>query len=86
MGPERETRYAEIFRHLGLEGAEFRLAVDLMRLFEAKSRSGNTSGKIAEGAHLRSGRSRQWEGELEPAHLAYIDRELGHVLSKFGYG
>jgi hypothetical protein len=85
MGPEREVRYREIFRHLGFEAAEFQLGVDLMRLFEASSRSGNKSGKIAEGSHLRSGRSRQWEAELEPAHLAYIDRELGHVLAKFGY-
>jgi len=85
MGPQREQKYEEIFRHLGFEGAEFRLAVDLMRLFEAKSRSGNRSGKITERSHLRSGRSGQWEAELEPAHLAYIEQELGRVLRKFEY-
>jgi len=85
MGAERDGRYEAIYRHLGFEGEELALATDLMRLFEAKSRTGNKSGRIAEGAHLRSGRSRQWEAELEPAHLAYIEAELGPVLRKFGY-
>jgi hypothetical protein len=86
MGPERRAKYAEIFRHLGFEGPELALAVDLMRLFEAESRSGRAGGEIAPNAHLRSGRSRQWEAELEPGHLAYIEAELGPVLAKFGYG
>ena len=85
MGEERDGRYEAIYRHLGFEGEELALATDLMRLFEAKSRTGNKSGRIAEGSHLRSGRSRQWEAELEPAHLAYIEQELGPVLRKFGY-
>ena len=86
MGPEREARYLEIFRHLGFEGPELDLAVELMRLFEAESRSGKAGAVVSRGSHLRSGRSRQWEAELEPAHLAYIEAELGPVLAKFGYG
>jgi hypothetical protein len=86
MGPERVDAYAELFRHLGFDGAELALAVDLMQLFEASNRSGNRRGRTAARSHLRSGRSRQWEAELEPAHFAYIEQELGPVLRKFGYG
>lgn len=85
MGPDKRDRYADIFRHLGFEGAEFDLALDLMRLFEAESRSGKASGAISQKSHMRSGKSRQWETELEPAHLDYIEQELGPVLRKFGY-
>ena len=86
MGPERDARYLAIFRHLGFTGDELDLAVRLMRLFAAESRSGRTGNGVAARSHLRSGRSRQWEAELEPAHLAYIEAELGPVLGKFGYG
>lgn len=85
MGPERHRIYRDIFTHLGLEGGNLELAVDLMRMFEAKSRTGGKIGKTKQKSHLRSGRSGQWKDELEPDHIAYIERELGPVLRKFGY-
>lgn len=85
MGPEREALYGAIFSHLGFSGEALALACDLMRLFEAKSRTGRRKEAPAPKSHVRSGRSGQWRGELEPAHLDYIERELGHVLRKFGY-
>lgn len=85
MGENRDRVYRGIFSHLGFEGRNLELATDLMRLFEAKSRSGKKTGKIAQKSHLRSGKSGQWRKELEPEHIAYIERELGSVLRKFGY-
>ena len=85
MGPEKRQKYAEIFTHLGFRDAELRLATDLMQLFEAESRSGKASGAISQKSHVRSGKSGQWQAELEPAHLAYIEQELGPVLRKFEY-
>jgi hypothetical protein len=85
MGPEKRAKYGEIFTHLGFRDAELRLATDLMQLFEAESRSGKSSGAINQKSHVRSGKSRQWEAELAPEHLAYIEAELGPVLRKFGY-
>lgn len=85
MGSDRDAEYARIFSHLGLSGRHHALAVDLMRLFEAGSRTGRKSGTVAQKSHLRSGKSGQWQAELEPDHLAYIERELGPVLRKFGY-
>ena len=84
MGEERDALYHRIFEHLGCTGAALQLGVDLMRLFEAKSRTGK-SGDENKFAHIRSGASQQWRKELEPQHLAYIERELGPVLEKFGY-
>lgn len=85
MGPDRDRIYAEMFAHLGLEGDTLDLARDLMRLFEAKSRTGRSADKVAAKSHLRSGKSGQWQAELDADHVAYIDRELGPVLRKFGY-
>lgn len=85
MGADRDQRYHDIFAHLGLEGRDLDLAVNLMRLFEAGSRSGLKSGKTAEKSHMRSGRSGQWKAELSADHIAYIEEELGPVLRKFGY-
>lgn len=85
MGPEKRQLYREIFSHLGFQDAELALAVDLMKLFEAESRTGKTSGAVEQKSHVRSGKSRQWETELDPEHLAYIEQELGPVLRKFGY-
>ena len=85
MSPQRDTMYREAFKHLGFENTELGLAVDLMRLFEAANRRGKMVGPVTERSHLRSGQSRQWEAELEPAHLAYIEQELGAVLRKFSY-
>ncbi|MCB6179836.1 sulfotransferase domain-containing protein [Rhodobacter sp. Har01] len=85
MGPDRAAEYARIFAHLGLTGRHHALAVDLMRLFEAGSRTGRKAGAVAQKSHLRSGKSGQWQAELEPDHIAYIERELGPVLRKFGY-
>lgn len=84
MGEEREGIYHQIFTHLGFEGSEHALGVKLMRMFEAKKRAGNTKGS-KKPAHVRSGKSQQWKGLLTPEHLAYLDRELGSVLRKFGY-
>ena len=85
MGPERNSIYTKIFTHLGFESAELELAVDLMRLFEAESRTGKKSGAVSKNSHLRSGKPRQWETDLMPEHLDYINQELGPILSKFGY-
>jgi hypothetical protein len=85
MGPDRAARYAEIFTHLGFRGAELDFAVEVMTLFEAARRSGKKTGKVSERSHVRNGVARQWEAELEPAHLAYIEEHLGAVLRKFGY-
>lgn len=85
MSEDRDDLYHKIFAHMGLTGDALALAIDLMRLFEAKSRTGK-SGDNQKFAHIRSGASQQWRKELEPAHIAYVDRELGTVLEKFGYG
>jgi hypothetical protein len=85
MGPEKRDLYRNIFAHLGFEGAELELAVDLMKLFEAESRTGKASGAVNQKSHVRSGKSGQWEAELEPQHLDYMDRHLGPILQKFGY-
>jgi hypothetical protein len=85
MGSGRNRLYARIFTHLGLTGRDLGLAIDLMKLFEAGSRTGRKSGAVAQKSHLRSGKSGQWKAELEPDHIAYIERELGPVLRKFGY-
>lgn len=84
MSDKRDALYGQIFTHIGLAGPAHELAVSLMRLFEAKSRTGK-SGDSQKFAHIRSGASQQWRKELEPQHLAYIERELGAVLEKFGY-
>lgn len=86
MGVGKRDLYRDIFAHLGFEGAELELAVDLMKLFEAESRTGKASGAVDKRSHVRSGKSRQWETELDPGHLVYIEQELGPVLRKFGYG
>ncbi|WP_172300486.1 sulfotransferase domain-containing protein [Pseudoruegeria sp. HB172150] len=85
MGPERDRIYSEIFAHLGFDGEALALSTDLMRLFEAGSRSGKASGEVTAKSHLRSGKSGQWQKELEDDHVAYIEKELGPVLRKFGY-
>lgn len=85
MCPHRDRLYHEIFAHLGLAARDLDLAVDLMRLFEAKSRTGKRAGGVSAKSHLRSGKSGQWRDELEDDHLAYIEKELGPVLRKFGY-
>ncbi|WP_170336021.1 sulfotransferase domain-containing protein [Ruegeria arenilitoris] len=85
MGEGRDQIYHNIFSHLGVIDRDLDLAVKLMRLFEAGSRSGLKDGKVSEKSHLRSGRSGQWKAELNADHVAYIERELGSVLRKFGY-
>lgn len=85
MEDGRTDLYTQMFRHLGLEGHTLDLATDLMRLFEAKSRTGRQTGEVAAKSHLRSGKSGQWQAELEQDHIDYIERELGPVLRKFGY-
>lgn len=85
MGPDREKYYNEIFSFMGLTGDAHRLAVRLMRLFEAGKRSRVSDNKPNKRAHIRSGKSQQWRQELEPEHIAFIEQELGHVLDKFGY-
>lgn len=84
MSEARDGLYGEIFSHMGLVGSAHALGIDLMRLFEAKSRTGK-SGDAQKFAHIRSGASQQWRKELEPVHLTYIEKELGPVLEKFGY-
>jgi hypothetical protein len=85
MGPSRDALYEQMFAHLGLTGDDLKLATDLMRLFEAGSRSGRNDGRVVQKSHLRSGKSGQWKTELEQDHIDYIERELGPVLRKFGY-
>ncbi|MGR3762415.1 sulfotransferase domain-containing protein (plasmid) [Roseobacteraceae bacterium NS-SX3] len=85
MGENRAQVYERMFTFLGLEGRAHRLGVRLMHLFEAGKRSRIRKDRPNERAHIRSGRSGQWRQELEPAHIAYIEQELGHILDKFGY-
>lgn len=85
MGADRDRIYGEMFAHLGLDGRDLELATDLMRLFEAKKRTGKSADAVAAKSHLRSGKSGQWQAELEADHVAYIEKELGSVLRKFGY-
>jgi hypothetical protein len=87
MGPDRAAVYTRIFTHLGFSGRALALGQDLMRLFEAESRTGvsKDAASSIDGAHIRSGKSGQWQDELEPDHLAYIEQELGPILRKFGY-
>ncbi len=85
MGSDRDGLYERMFAHLGLTGDDLELATDLMRLFEAGSRTGRKDGGVAQKSHLRSGKSGQWKDELEQDHIDYIERELGPVLRKFGY-
>jgi len=86
MGEGRDALYRDIFEFFGCEGEQLDLGVDLMRLFEAKSRTGRSEDAAqAKHSHIRSGRSEQWRKELDPAHLAYIEAQLGPVLRKFGY-
>ena len=42
MSEARDRLYGDIFAHMGLTGAAHTLGVDLMRLFEAKSRTGKS--------------------------------------------
>ncbi|QIE43982.1 sulfotransferase domain-containing protein [Meridianimarinicoccus aquatilis] len=87
MGEGRDDLYTEIFEFLGCEGERLQIGIDLMRLFEAKRRTGRDKDAAkAKHQHIRSGRSEQWRKELEPEHLAYIEAQLGPVLRKFGYG
>jgi Sulfotransferase domain len=101
MSEQRSQLYRDMFGHLGFDGRDLDLGCDLMRLFEAGSRTGRKTGVgsgrgaagaagggiavVAKNNHLRSGRSGQWRDELEAEHLDYIERELGPVLRKFGY-
>lgn len=86
MGDGRDDLYHEIFAFLGCDGECLQMGSDLMRLFEAKRRTGrSTDAAKARHAHIRSGRSEQWRVELTPAHLDYIEAQLGPVLRKFGY-
>lgn len=85
MGDTRDGLYKKMFEHLGFEQDKLALALDLMRLFEADSRTGRKTGKTEQKSHIRSGRSGQWREELDAEHIAYIEQELGHVLRKFGY-
>ncbi len=85
MDPEREKLYEQIFTHLGFEGEEHAFAVHLMHLFAAENRKSKTAGDVAQGRHVRSGKSGQWKTILTPDHLQYIEEELGPVLRKFGY-
>lgn len=85
-GGNREKVYREMFEFLGYEGEQLGIAVDLMRLFEAKRRTGrNAKSGDARHRHIRSGRSEQWREELGEQHLAYMEAQLGSVLRKFGY-
>lgn len=86
MGGDRDRLYHDIFAHLGCEDAQLLAGIDLMRLFEAKRRTGrDKDADKAKHQHIRSGRSEQWRKELEPQHLDYIEAQLGPVLRKFGY-
>lgn len=85
-GVNREKLYNEIFSFLGYYGEQLDIAVGLMRLFEAKRRTGKRGNtRKPRNQHIRSGRSEQWREELGPQHLAYIEAQLGPVLRKFGY-
>lgn len=86
MGDDRESLYAAIFDHFGMTGPARERGIELMRMFEAKRRTARTGeAETATFSHIRSGASRQWERVLEPAHLDYIQKELGNVLQRFGY-
>ena len=85
MAENRDALYETMFTHLGFANRELKLAIDLMRLFEANNRTGRKAGAVANKSHLRSGKAGQWKQELEQAHIDYIDQELGPVLQKFGY-
>lgn len=86
MGGERDDLYRQMFAHLGCAGEQLQIGIELMRLFEAKKRTGRSKDAAkARHQHIRSGRSEQWREELEPQHLAYIEAQLGPVLRKFGY-
>lgn len=85
MGPKRPAIYAQVFEHLGFDGRALALGLDLMILFEAKSRTGAKDDAVAANSHIRSGKSGQWQDELQDDHIAYIEHELGPVLRKFGY-
>lgn len=85
MGENRDQVYFRMFKFLGLEGKALELSIRLMRLFEAGKRSRISKDSVNERAHIRSGKSEQWKKELEPGHIAYIEKELGHILDKFGY-
>lgn len=86
MGDDREERYHEIFTHFGGSQAQIDAGVALMRLFEAKRRTGRaTDAAKAKHQHIRSGRKEQWREELSADHLDYIEAQLGPVLRKFGY-
>lgn len=86
MGDARDSLYEQIFSHLDLPEDQAALGVDLMRLFEAKRRTGRSvDAAKAKHQHIRSGRKEQWRKELSPEHLDYIEVQLGPVLRKFGY-
>lgn len=86
MSEGRDALYHEIFAFFGCEGERLQLGLDLMRLFEAKRRTGRSKDAAqARHAHIRSGRSAQWRTELTQQHLDYIEAQLGPVLRKFGY-
>lgn len=86
MGEGRDRIYQDIFAHLGVPEDQAAIGVDLMRLFEAKRRTGRAKDvSRARHRHIRSGRNEQWREELAPEHLEYIEVQLGPVLRKFGY-
>jgi hypothetical protein len=86
MGEGRDQLYHDIFAHLGVPGDQANIGVELMRLFEAKRRTGRAKdASSAKHEHIRSGRKEQWREELSPEHLDYIEVQLGPVLRKFGY-
>jgi hypothetical protein len=85
-GNNREKVYCDMFEFLEYDGEQLDIAIDLMRLFEAKRRTGRLlAAADAKNEHIRSGRSEQWREELGQEHLAYIEAQLGPVLRKFGY-
>lgn len=86
MGKERDQLYHDIFEHFNLPDDQTDIGVELMRLFEAKRRTGRTKdASSAKNQHIRSGRKEQWREELSPEHLEYLEVQLGPVLRKFGY-
>jgi hypothetical protein len=86
MGDGRDQLYHDIFAHLNVADNIAAIGVDLMRLFEAKRRTGRAKdADKAKHQHIRSGRKEQWREELTQEHLDYIEVQLGPVLRKFGY-
>ncbi|MEJ6391596.1 sulfotransferase domain-containing protein [Gymnodinialimonas sp. 2307UL20-7] len=86
MGEGRDQLYHDIFAHFGVPEDQAEIGVELMRLFEAKRRTGrNKDAAQAKHQHIRSGRKEQWREELSPEHLDYIEVQLGPVLRKFDY-